>query len=128
MEAARLADVVRQTAYDIHFYLGHGFLERVYENALVNRLRRQGMEVRRQVPLQVFDEDGSVIGDYVADILVESVLLIEIKVARTLAREHEAQLLVYLKATKLRHGLLINFGSYRFEIRKFASPFLSSAL
>jgi GxxExxY protein len=69
--------------------------------------------------LQVFDEDGSVLGEYVADLLVESVLLIEIKVARTLAREHEAQLLAYLKATKLRHGLLINFGSPRFQIRKY---------
>ncbi len=66
------------------------------------------------------DEDGTSIGDYYVDLLVENRLIIEVKTARTLAPEHEAQILGYLKSTRLEHGLLVNFGSYKFEIRKFA--------
>ena len=60
------------------------------------------------------------IGDYLADLVVEGVLIVELKTAKTLAPEHEAQLLGYLKSSRLEHGVLINFGSYKFEIRKFA--------
>jgi GxxExxY protein len=120
MDVRTLCDRVRQVAYDIHVYLGHGHLEKVYENALAHRLRKSGMNVRQQHPLPVFDEDGTLIGDYNADLLVERMLIVELKTAKTLAPEHEAQLLGYLKASRLEHGLLINFGSYRFEIRKFA--------
>lgn len=115
-----LSDQVRQTAYDIHVYHGHGHLEKVYENALANRLRKAGLDVKQQQPVTVYDEDGTVIGDYLADLLVDGVLIIELKTAKTLAPEHEAQILGYLKAARLKHGLLINFGSYKFEIRKFA--------
>ncbi len=115
-----LCDLVRQTAYDIHVYHGHGHLEKVYENALAHRLRKAGLQVQQQYPIKVYDEDGAVIGDYFADLLVEGVLAIELKTAKTLAREHEAQILGYLKSARLVHGLLINFGSYRFEIRKYA--------
>ena len=66
MDAAQLADLVRQTAYEIHFYLGHGYLEKVYENALVHRLKKRGIGVARQVALAVFDEDGTVLGEYSA--------------------------------------------------------------
>ncbi len=121
MDAASLSDVVRQIAYEIHLYLGHGHLEKVYENALVHRLRKRGVEVVQQARLQVFDEDGTVLGDYFADLLVAGVLLVELKVARALVPEHHAQLLAYLKTTRIGHGLLINFGAYKFEIRKFAS-------
>jgi GxxExxY protein len=114
-----LSDKVRQTAYDIHVYHAHGHLEKVYENALVNRLRKAGLEVKQQYPIQVFDEDGTLIGDYLADLLVEGVLIVELKTAKSLAPEHEAQVLGYLKSARLDHGLLINFGSYKFEIRKF---------
>src|SRR5438132_1781940 len=98
----------------------HGHLEKVYENALAHRLRKVGLNVRQQHPVQVFDEDGTLIGDYFADLLVEGVLIVELKTAKTLAPEHEAQLLGYLKSSRLEHGVLINFGSYKFEIRKFA--------
>jgi len=114
-----LSDQVRQIAYDIHVYHGHGHLEKVYENALAHRLRKAGLEVKQQYPIKVFDEDGTLIGDYLADLLVEGVLIIELKTAKTLAPEHEAQVLGYLKSARLEHGLLINFGSYKFEIRKF---------
>ena len=115
-----LSDQVRQTAYDIHMYLGHGQLEKVYENALAHRLQKAGLDVKQQHPINVYDEDGTPIGDYLADLLVEDGLIVELKTAETLAPEHEAQVLGYLKSARLKHGLLINFGSFKFEIRKFA--------
>lgn len=115
-----LCDQVRQTAYAIHVYHAHGHLEKVYENALAHRLTKAGLKITQQQPINVFDEDGTRIGEYFADLLVEDSLIIELKTARALAPEHEAQILGYLKSARLEHGLLINFGSYKFEIRKFA--------
>jgi GxxExxY protein len=120
MDIKTLSDQVRQTSFDIHVYHGHGHLEKVYENALVHRLRKAGLHVEQQHPIKVYDEDGTLIGDYLADLLVEGNLIIELKTAKTLAPEHEAQILGYLKSARLAQGLLINFGSYKFEIRKFA--------
>ena len=114
-----LSDQVRQIAYDIHVYHGHGHLEKVYENALAHRLQKAGLDVEQQHPVKVYDEDGTLIGDYLADLLVEGKLIVELKTAKALAPEHEAQILGYLKSARLEHGLLINFGSYKFEIRKF---------
>ncbi|MDR1996098.1 MAG: GxxExxY protein [Azonexus sp.] len=115
-----MCDRVRQIAYDIHVYLAHGHLEKVYENALAHRLKKAGIPVVQQYPVKVSDEDGTIIGDYVVDLLVDGWLIIELKAIKTLAPEHEAQILGYLKSARLEHGLLINFGSYKFEIRKFA--------
>jgi GxxExxY protein len=95
-------------------------LEKVYENALVHRLRKARLNVKQQHPISVYDEDGTIIGEYLADLLVEGELIVELKTAKTLANEHHAQILGYLKSARLEHGLLINFGSYKFEIRKFA--------
>jgi GxxExxY protein len=114
-----LCNIVRQTAYDIHVYHANGHLEKVYENALANRLRKAGFDVKQQHPLTVQDEDGTVIGEYFADLLIDGRLIVELKAAKTLADEHVAQTLGYLKASKIEHGLLINFGSYRFQIRKY---------
>ena len=119
-ETKALCDRVRQTAYDVHLYLGHGHLERVYENALAHRLRKLGLVVRQQHPLKVFDEDQTVLGEYLADLLVENVLIVEVKAAKGLAPEHEAQLFGYLRSARMEHGLLVNFGSSKFAIRKFA--------
>jgi GxxExxY protein len=115
-----LCDQIRQIAFAIHVYHGHGHLEKVYENALVQRLRKAGLDVIQQHPIQVFDEDGSLIGEYFADLFVENCLIIELKTAKKLADEHVAQILGYLKSVRIDHGLLINFGSYKFEIRKYA--------
>jgi len=115
-----LCDQVRQIAYDIHVFHAHGHLEKVYENAFAHRLTKAGLKVRQQHPINVYDEDGTLLGEYFADLLIEDVLAVELKVARTLAPEHEAQIISQLKSAKLEHGLLINFGSYKFEIRKFA--------
>jgi len=114
-----LCHQIRQTAYDIHVYHGHGHLEKVYENALAHRLRKAGLNIKQQCPLTVFDEDGTLLGDYLADLLVEGVLVVELKTAKALAPEHEAQVLGYLRSARLEHGLLINFGSRKFEIRKY---------
>jgi GxxExxY protein len=115
-----LCDLVRQIAYDIHLYHAHGHLEKVYENALAHRLRKAGLEVTQQHPIKVYDEDGTMIGDYLADLLIGGRLVVELKTAKTIAPEHEAQILGYLKSARLTHGLLINFGSYKFEVRKYA--------
>ena len=124
MKILELTDLVRQTAFNIHAYLGNGHLERIYESALVHRLRKLGIQVRQQVPLAVYDEDDHLLGDYFSDLLIEGRLLIELKAVKALTREHEAQVFAYLKSCRLRHAVLINFGSYRFEVRKYASPFL----
>jgi GxxExxY protein len=115
-----LTGLARQTSYDIHLYHRHGHFEKVYENALAHRLRKLGLEVKQQHPINVYDEDGTLLGEYLADLIVEGALIIELKTAKTLAPEHEAQILGYLKSARLEHGLLINFGSYKFEIRKYA--------
>ncbi len=115
-----LCDQIRQTAFGIHVFLGHGHLEKVYENALVHRLRKAGLKVLQQHPVQVYDEDGTVIGEYMVDVFVEDRVIIELKTAKTLADEHVAQILGYLKSARIEHGLLINFGSYKFDIRKYA--------
>ena len=119
-EIKDLCDRIRQTAYDIHVYHGHGHLEKVYENALGHRLRKAGLGAVQQTPIRVFDEDGTEIGEYFADLLVEDEVVVELKAAKTLAPEHEAQILGYLKSSRKEHGLLINFGSFKFQIRKFA--------
>ena len=118
-EAKVICDRIRQTAYAIHLYLGVGYLEKVYENALAHRLSKQGMDVQTQFPIQVVDEDGYVIGDYLADMVVDGVV-VELKAVSALNGAHIAQLLNYLKATGMKHGLLINFGSDKFECRKVA--------
>ena len=113
-----LSDVVRQTAYAVHVFHGHGHLEKVYENALAHRLRKAGHDVKQQHPLTVFDEDGTIIGEYFADLFVDGRLIVELKAARALTDEHYAQILGYLKSARTEHGLLINFGSYKFQIKK----------
>jgi GxxExxY protein len=119
MEIRRLCDEVRQIAYEVHVYFGQGHLEKVYENAMTHRLIQRGHEVRQQWPLVVYDEDGTEVGSYFADLFVDRTLLVELKATRTIAPEHEAQILGYLRASRQKHGILINFGSYRFQIRKY---------
>lgn len=121
-----LCDEVRETAYAIHVYLGHGHLEKVYENALMNRLKKAGIDVKQQHPVSVYDEDGTVLGAYFADLLIDDRLIVELKACRSLAPEHIAQILGYLKSARIEHGLLINFGSYKFEIRKYAHNLIAT--
>jgi len=115
----KLCDRVRETSYAVHIYHGNGYLEKVYKNALVNRLRKAGLSVQQQHSITIDDEDGTVIGEYFADIIVNDTLLVELKACKSISNEHKAQLIYYLKATGIEHGLLINFESYKFEIQKF---------
>ena len=127
-EINELCDIVREAAYAIHCYHGHGHLEKVYENALAHRLRKAGLHAEQQHPIEVFDEDGTSIGEYFADLMVEGALIVELKASRTLVSEHVAQILGYLRSARREHGLLINFGSYKFQIRKFAKSLDSTEL
>ncbi|HMN45070.1 MAG TPA: GxxExxY protein [Povalibacter sp.] len=115
----KLCDAVRETAFAVHTYFRHGHLEKVYENALAHRLRVAGMQVTQQQPLSVFDKDGTNVGQYFADIVIEEFLIVEIKAVGSLCAEHQAQLLGYLRSARVEHGLLINFGSRKFQIRKY---------
>jgi len=87
----RLCDQIRQTAYDIHVYHAHGHLEKVYENAMAHRPRKAGLDVRQQYPISVYDEDGTILGEYYADLLLERELIVELKTAKALASEHDAK-------------------------------------
>lgn len=114
-----LCDRIRMTSLDLHSHLRHGHLEKVYENGLCHRLRRLNFNVIQQHPLSVTDEDGTVLGDFTADLFVEGKLLIELKACSALVDAHTAQLFGYLRAARIEHGLLINFGSQRLELRKY---------
>ncbi len=116
-ELRRLSAEVGQIAYKVHEFFGNGLLEKVYENALEHRLLKAGFKVERQKPLRVFDEDGYCVGDYFVDMLVNECLIVEIKVVKALVVEHLAQIINYLKITGHPIGLLINFGSFKFERR-----------
>lgn len=97
--------------------LGAGFLEKVYENALVHEIRKAGVQVKQQQAM-VVRYDGVVVGEYTADLVVEGVALVELKAAKAIDPIHEAQLLNYLKATGLRVGLILNFGTPRLGIKR----------
>ena len=117
-DVLELCNQVRQVAFDLHVYLRHGHLEKVYESGLAHRLRKAGLRIEQQYPLKVLDEDGMVLGDYYADLFVEGYLIIELKACKALAAEHTAQVLGYLRASNQNHALLINFGSSKIEIKK----------
>lgn len=113
-----LCDLVRQTSFEVHKYLRSGFTEKIYENALAQRLRKQGIRAEQQECVRVFDEDGTLLGLLRTDILIEGKLICEIKSCSSLVDAHTAQLLGYLRATRLQHGLLINFGGPKLQIKK----------
>ena len=109
MKNADLTDKIIGAFYNTYGTLGYGFLEKVYENAMVIELREAGVKVVPQARIQVFYH-GRVVGNYNADLLVDDMVIVELKVVRALAKEHEAQLLNYLKSTPYEIGLLLNFG------------------
>ena len=115
----QLCDQIRETSFALHKYLRHGHLEKVYENGLAHRLRRLGLKVEQQCALEVRDEDGTVLGNYFADLFVQDCLVVELKASKAIAEEHIAQLLGYLRACRVEHGLLINFGAPKLEIHKY---------
>jgi GxxExxY protein len=104
-----LTDKIIKIFYRVYSKLGYGFLEKIYESAIAIELENENISAVRQAPIQVF-YDQKLIGEYFADILVENKVIVEIKASRQLVEENEAQLLNYLKATKMEVGLLLNFG------------------
>ena len=104
--------------YEVNNELGPGFLEKVYENALLIELHARGLKAENQVPVKVEYKD-QIIGDYFADIVVDDRVILELKVVESLQNVHTAQLLNYLKATHYKFGLLINFTYPKADIRRF---------
>jgi GxxExxY protein len=103
--------------YRVYNELGYGFLEKVYGNALAIALRKPGLTVVQQFPIDVYF-DGEIVGQYQADLVVNDAVIVELKAARILSPEHEAQLLNYLKATRYEVGLLLNFGAEKAEVKR----------
>ena len=108
---------IRGAVFEVNKILGSGFLEKVYENALLIELKNRGLKAESQVPLKVTYKD-KIVGDYFADIIVESQVLVELKTVEKINKIHEAQLLNYLKTTGIQVGLLVNFKSKTVEIKR----------
>ena len=104
-----LTGIVIGAFFQVHKELGYGFSEKVYENALTIVLREQGLNVKQQVPIKVYFHN-QVVGEYIADMIINDVVLLELKAAQKLNDDHAAQLLNYLKSTEIEVGLLLNFG------------------
>ena len=118
MEYQDLTKEIIAGAYAVHNSLGSGFLEKVYENALFIELTERGYNVEQQIPISVFYK-GVKVGDYMADLLVNKTIILELKAVENLHPIHETQLVNYLTATGLDIGLLINFGSSVVVKRKY---------
>jgi len=117
-----LTEAIIRFFYRVYNKLGYGFQEKVYENAMMLELKKDGFPAVSHYAIEVLYE-GEVIGKYYADILVENKVIVEIKAARSLVKENEAQLLNYLKATDIEVGLLVNFGT-KPEVKRKAFDFL----
>jgi GxxExxY protein len=117
MEINDLTYQINGAIFEVNRILGPGFLEKVYENALVAELKNRGLKAENQVPVDVKFK-GLVVGQYIADIIVDGRVVIELKTVENLDRIHEAQVLNYLKATGIHIGLLVNFKSQKAEIKR----------
>ena len=109
---------IRGCVYEVFRGLGCGFLEKVYERALLRELRLCGFDVQTQFPIEV-KYKGFVVGEYFADILIENTVIVELKAQREISKEGEAQLLNYLKATGIRIGMLVNFSYPKATVKRF---------
>ena len=105
------------SAMEVHSTLGYGFLEKVYENAMMLLFRREGIQAKQQAPIKVYFE-GEIVGDYFADILVEDKIILELKVLEKITDVHIAQALNYLKATGLELAIILNFGKRKLEYER----------
>ena len=108
---------INGAVFEVSRTLGAGFLEKVYENALMVELRKRGLKAESQVPIKVFYKD-EIVGEYFADILVQDTVIVELKAVENLSKLHEAQVLNYLKATGIQVGLLVNFKHPKAEIKR----------
>jgi GxxExxY protein len=118
MDSNELTYLINGAIFEVNRELGVGFLEKVYENALLIELLKRGLKAENQVPIKV-EYKGTEVGEYYADIVVENQVILEIKAVDALQNIHEAQLLNYLKATGYKIGLLVNFRHPKAEIKRF---------
>jgi len=112
-----LTGLILKAFYNVYNILGYGFLEKVYENAMLIELKKLGLDAEKQRPIKVYYVN-EIVGEYFADIVVNNLVIIELKAAEFLEDAHEAQLLNYLQATEIEVGLLLNFGKEPQVIRK----------
>jgi GxxExxY protein len=112
-----ISKVIVNSAYEVHKFLGSGYLEKVYENALIKELESKNLKCEQQAPLEVYYKDYMV-GDYIADIIVEDKIILEIKAISGIEDKHFAQLLNYLKTTRKKLGFIINFGASKIQIKR----------
>jgi GxxExxY protein len=117
MDINEITYAINGAVFEVNKVLGPGFLEKVYENALLIELRERGLKAENRVPIKVVYKD-KVVGEYIADILVEGKVILELKAVDRLEKIHEAQILNYLKATGVQIGLLINFIHPKAEIKR----------
>ena len=117
MEHEALTHQIIGCAMQVHQALGPGFLESVYEKALAHELTKQGLKAATQFPINV-SYDGISVGDFIADFLIENLVIVELKAVRQIDPAHEAQLVNYLTATGLDIGLLINFGASSLQFKR----------
>ncbi len=115
-----LTEKIIGCAYKVYNELGAGFVEKIYENALMIELKNEALTAQQQYPVRVYYK-GNLIGDHVADIIVEDKVIVELKAVSQLTKAHEVQLVNYLKATGIEVGLLINFGDQILIKRKVLS-------
>ena len=109
LKHSEITDKIIRAFYAVYNKLGYGFAEKVYENALRIELRELGLTVIQQQPIKVY-YSCEIVGEYYADMIIENCIIVELKAAQSISDAHEAQLLNYLKATKIEVGLLLNFG------------------
>lgn len=117
MDLNELTYKLNGAIFEVNRILGPGFLEKVYENALLIELNKRGLKAKAQVPIKVKYKEQDV-GEYFADILVEGKIIVEIKTVETINNAHKAQLLNYLKAIGIKIGLIVNFNNSRAEIKR----------
>ena len=118
LKEEELTYAVRGCIYEVFRELGYGFLEKVYEKALLKELRLQGLKAASQVPIKVHYKNA-IVGEYFADIVVENSVILELKAQHQLSAFHEAQLLNYLKATDARVGMLVNYTCPKATVKRF---------
>ncbi len=117
MDINDITYAINGAVFEVNSVLGAGFLEKVYENALLIELQRRGLKAESQVPLKV-SYKGEVVGEYYADIVVEGQVILELKAVEQLQKIYEAQLLNYLKATGFKVGLLVNFKHPKADVKR----------
>ena len=121
MEAEKKEQIIKEVihcAYVVRYNLGEGFLESVYQNAMMIELSKLGLHVEKEKQINVFYVDDTLIGVFKADILVEDFLILELKTVAELINAHEMQLVNYLKATRIDDGLLINFYGKKVQVKR----------